>query len=200
MVASRSVNTIRHPRDSYIVIPVAVSGVATPENEVTHWRCHRKQGSRRKLPKSVLQAVLGRMQFILHATRRTPHGASISVQAMSAWLVKTRRGPSQHGRDARVYGLSTTAMHKLSTPPPSPCLFGNLRRARALNLQDRSHSTYSPPTLLNRRTPHGASRLMQAMSAWLVKIRRGPSRHSRDVRFYGHTTTAMHKLSTPPPH
>ena len=37
---------------------------------------------------------------------------------MSAWLVKTRRAPSRHGRDARVYGHTTTAMHKLSTPPP----------------------------------------------------------------------------------
>ena len=40
---------------------------------------------------------------------------------MSAWLVKTRRTPSRHGRDARVYatsGHTTTAMHKLSTPPP----------------------------------------------------------------------------------
>ena len=26
-----------------------------------------------------------------------------------------------------------------------------------------------------------------------------PSRHSRDARVYGHTTTAMLKLSTPPP-
>ena len=26
-----------------------------------------------------------------------------------------------------------------------------------------------------------------------------PSRHSRDATVYGHTTTAMHKLSTPPP-
>ena len=29
--------------------------------------------------------------------------------------------------------------------------------------------------------------------------RRAPSRHSRDSRVNGHTTTAMHKLSTPPP-
>ena len=70
------------------------------------------------MPKSVLRAVLGRMQFTLHATRRTTHGASRLVQAMSAWLVKTRRAPSRHGRDARVYSLTTTAMHKLSTPPP----------------------------------------------------------------------------------
>ena len=72
------------------------------------------------MPKSVLRAVLGRMQFTLHANRRTPHGALRLVQAMSAWLVKTRRVRSRHGGDARVYGHTTTAMHKLSTPPPPP--------------------------------------------------------------------------------
>ena len=70
------------------------------------------------MPKSVLQEVLGRMQFALHGTRRAPHGASRLVQAMSAWLVKTRRASSWHSRDARVYGHTTTAMHKLSTPRP----------------------------------------------------------------------------------
>ena len=70
------------------------------------------------MAKSVLRAVLGRMQFTLLATCRTPHGASGLVQAMSAWLVKTRRAPSRHSRDARGYGHTTTAMHKLSTPPP----------------------------------------------------------------------------------
>ena len=34
--------------------------------------------------------------------------------------MKTRRAPSRHGRDARVYGHTTTAMHKLSTPSPPP--------------------------------------------------------------------------------
>ena len=34
MVASRSVKKVRHRRDSYLVIPIAVSGVATPENKV----------------------------------------------------------------------------------------------------------------------------------------------------------------------
>ena len=66
---------------------------------------------------SVLRAGFGRMQFALHATRRTRHGASRLVQEMSAWLVKTRRAPSRHSRGARVYGHTTTAMHKLSTPP-----------------------------------------------------------------------------------
>ena len=64
--------------------------------------------------------TIGKMQFTLHATRRTPHRASRLVQAMSAWLVKTRRAPSRHSRNARVYGHTTTAMHKLSTPPPLP--------------------------------------------------------------------------------
>ena len=71
------------------------------------------------MPKSVLRAVLGRIQFTLHATRRTPHGASRLVQAMSAWLVKTRRAPSRHTKGARAYCHTTMAMHKLSTPPPS---------------------------------------------------------------------------------
>ena len=53
-------------------------------------------------------------------------------------------------------------------------------------------SIFFPPS-------HGASRLVQAMPACLVKTRRAPSRHSRDARVYGHTTTAMHKLSTPSP-
>ena len=57
------------------------------------------------MPKSVLRAVLGRMQFTLQATRRTNHGASRLAQAMSAWLVKTRRAASRQSRDARVYGL-----------------------------------------------------------------------------------------------
>ena len=72
------------------------------------------------MPKSILRAVLGRIQFTLHATRRTPHGAARLVRAMSAWLVKTRRAPSRHSRDARVYCHMTTTMQKLSTPPHSP--------------------------------------------------------------------------------
>ena len=51
------------------------------------------------------------MQLTLHATRRTPHGASRLVLAMSAWSVKTRRAPSRHCRDASVYSLTFTAMH-----------------------------------------------------------------------------------------
>ena len=100
------------------------SGVATPENKVTHWTLSSvSRKSRHKMRKSVLRAVLGRMQFTLHATRRTLNAGSRLVQAISVWLVKTRRAPSWHGRDARDYGHTTTAMHKLSTPyPPPPSL------------------------------------------------------------------------------
>ena len=70
--------------------------------------------------KSASRATLRRMQLTLHATRRTPHGASCLVLAMSAWSVKTRRAPSRHRRDARVYGHTTTAMHENGYPPPFP--------------------------------------------------------------------------------
>ena len=62
-------------------------------------------------------------EFTLHATRRTSHDASRLVQAMSVCLVKTRPTPLGHSRDARVYGHTTTAMHKLSPPTPFPPYF-----------------------------------------------------------------------------
>ena len=92
----------------------------------THHRglCHHQRHHTHHppaIPPAVLRAVFRRMQSTLHATRRTPpHGASRLVQAMSAWWVKTQRAPSRHSRDARVYGHTTTAMHKLSTPPSPP--------------------------------------------------------------------------------
>ena len=52
---------------------------------------------------------------------------------------------------------------------------------------------------VSRRTPHDASRLVLAMSAWSVEIRRAPSRHCRDARVFGHTTTAMHEYRVHPP-
>ena len=50
-----------------------------------------------------------------------------------------------------------------------------------------------------RRTPHDASRLVQAMSTWSVKTRRAPFRLCGDARVYGHTTTVIHDMSTRPP-
>ena len=72
-----------------------------------------------KVPKSASQAVLSRMQITLHATRPTPHGASRLVQAMAACSLRTRRAPSRHCRDARVYGNTTQPYMTMSTPLPS---------------------------------------------------------------------------------
>ena len=99
-----------------MLIPIALSEVRKQSNSLV--AVILRQESRHKVPKSVLRAVLKWMQFTLHATRGTPHGASRLVQKMSAWLAKTRRAPPRLSRDARVYGHTTTAMHKLSTPPP----------------------------------------------------------------------------------
>ena len=63
------------------------------------------------------KAVLCWMQLTLHAARPTPHGASRLVEAMPVWSVKTRRAPSRHCRDARIYDHITTAMHDMNTPP-----------------------------------------------------------------------------------
>ena len=48
-------------------------------------------------------------------------------------------------------------------------------------------------------TSHGTSRLVLAMSAWLVKTRLVRSRHCRNAKICGHTITAMHDMGTPPP-
>ena len=50
-----------------------------------------------------------------------------------------------------------------------------------------------------RLTPYGASRLVQAMSAWSVKTRRAPARHCRDTRVYGHASTPCMTMSTSRP-
>ena len=61
--------------------------------------------------------------------------------------------------------------------------------------QDAAHPSCDSPS-----HHHGASRcLVPAMSAWSVKTRRAPSRHCRDARAYGHTTTPMHGNEYPPP-
>ena len=69
--------------------------------------------------KSASQAVLSRMQLILHATRRTPHGASRLVQAICL-VGQARHAPSRHCKDATGYGHSTTAMHEYQVYPPAP--------------------------------------------------------------------------------
>ena len=81
---------------------------------------------------SASHAVLSRMQLALHATRRTPHGASRLVLAMPAWSVKTRRAPPRHCKDARLYCHTATAIHDMSTHHPPRARSGGLIMRKAV--------------------------------------------------------------------
>ena len=61
--------------------------------------------------KSASQVVFSRVQLTLHVNRRTPQDASRLVQVLSAWSVETRRAPSRHHREVRVYDHTTKPMH-----------------------------------------------------------------------------------------
>ena len=123
MITSRSVYIyvymVRHPLGSYIVNkPIAVSASGHTRMSINQLTRSSIPGRQENPPQ---KAVLSRMQLTLHATRPAPHSASRLVQAISAWPVKTRRTPSRHCGDARVYGLTTIAMHDSEyTPPPPP--------------------------------------------------------------------------------
>ena len=128
------------------------------------------------------------------------------LTALRAWCkqCQTRRAPSQHSRNARAYGHTTTAMHKLSTP-----LAAATQKVRTSALQ-LVLSRMQLALHATRRTPQGASRLVHAMPALSVKTRRSPPQHCGDARVNGLKTTAMDEMSTlspvptaaciPPPH
>ena len=71
---------------------------------------------------------------------------------MSAYLVKTRRPPSRQSRDARVYGHTTTTMHKLSTPfpplpKPRPEVMPRYISLELLTIKARVNSVSPPPEI-----------------------------------------------------
>ena len=99
------------------------------------------------------------MQPTFHATRPTPHGASCLVQAMSAWSVKTRRAPSRHCGDARVYGHTTTIMHGMSTRTPPPCFPEKNENTF------RSHCKAARPSYGRTAPPHGVLSVSKAILA-----------------------------------
>ena len=114
----------------------------------------RAQESRHKVPKSVLRAVLGRMQFTLHATRQTPHGASRLVQAMSAWLGKTRRAPSWM-RGSMVIRLRPYTNAQSSPPFPVRAVKKKyyLRQAKQKNQPPPPRGALNNCTLIHHRQP-----------------------------------------------
>ena len=80
------------------------------------------QESTHKVPKSASRAVLSKEQLTLHATLRTPHGASRLMQATPVWSMITRHAPSRRYRDARVYSHTTTAVHDNNGYTPAVAL------------------------------------------------------------------------------
>ena len=133
------------------------------------------------MTKSVLRAVLGRMQFTLHATRRTPHGASRLVQAMSAWLVNTRRAPSRHSRDARVHGHTTTPVHKLRTPPSPPPSLKSPKRLPAL-LYSALLRFFFVAGVQGQSGLHHLGLRLPRHARGRVELRTGQQQHNRGLR------------------
>ena len=115
-------------------MPIAFSGSGHTRktNKLSDAVIHLKEESTHRVPKSASQAVLSRMQLALHATRRTPHGASRLVLAMPAWSVKTRRAPPRHCKDARLYCHTATAIHDMSTHHPPRARSGGLIMRKAV--------------------------------------------------------------------
>ena len=101
--------------------PAAEGDISSPYSKLSSMR----KKSTHKVPMSASRAVVSRMQRTLHATRRTPHGASLLVHAISAWSMKAQRAPFRHGRDARVYfevwSYGCRYARKLGTHPLNGC-------------------------------------------------------------------------------
>ena len=110
--------------------------------------------------------------LILRCLNRQP---SLLVQAMSAWLVKTRRAPSWHDRDARVYD-SKDCSHAWYYYPPPPPRRPDVLRPRiegiiaSTILRRRSRMTMStrpPPLSPDSSESHGEANPMATVGmAW----------------------------------
>ena len=112
MTVSRSVYG-KAPKRQLHNTPIALSESGHSGNETN---CHPYTG-----PPHMWFLVGCNSPFMRLAARRTPHGASRLVQAISAWSVQTRRAPSWHcNRDAKVYCHTTAAMHDIEHNPPTP--------------------------------------------------------------------------------
>ena len=95
-------------------IPTAVSGSGDTRKQVNSLdACHPHPTLSRKPFLAGCSSPFMRLAQHLTALRAW-------CKQMSAWSVKTRRAPSRHCREARAYGLTTTAMHNNEYTPSSP--------------------------------------------------------------------------------
>ena len=90
------------------------------------------------------------------------------------------------------YARNATQCNECSAKKYKACKIpqGKARQGKAGQGKRRHRRNESP-----RNTTKPA---LDSSKAWSVETRPAPSRHSRDGRVYGHTTTAMHETSTPP--
>ena len=148
MVVPRSLYMVKGTHEAVTeTSPLLSMGVATQEKEVDLYfirRCYPHAG------KSASAApVLSGMQLTLPTTRRTPHVASPSAQAVSAASGKTRRAPSRHCTDetGSIRGHTTTDMYNnISTPLLHPRGCKNLVKENRRNCETR-------PSPRGRRSP-----------------------------------------------
>ena len=112
MLASISVNMVRHPRGSYTVMPTAVCGEATPENKVTHWSLpsiSKKVGTSPSLSPSYERFLEGcRSPFMRHAEHLT---------AIRAWCKQCLPGRLKPD----VLRPGTVGMRSSMVLRPRPC-------------------------------------------------------------------------------
>ena len=92
--------------------PIAVSGSGHSEKQTNPF--HAVIHMQENLPHKWF--LVGCSSPFMRLAEETPHDPSRWVLAMSAWSVNTRRAPSRHCRDGRVY--TTTAMHDNDCTPP----------------------------------------------------------------------------------
>ena len=105
---------VSHPTRQSHGIHIAVSGSGHTTKHLNELDAYHQYARN-----FVSKAVFMRTQLILTCDwRNTSRFASRLMQASSAWSVKTRRAPSRHCRDARVYRHTTTAMHDNEYTPP----------------------------------------------------------------------------------
>ena len=108
-------------------------------------------------------------------------------------------------RTEQTPGTARPEPRVLIPPPPINSLDAAIHVfARKFVSQEAVLSRMQLTLHATRPTPHGASRLVRAMSAWSVKTRRASSRQCRAARVYGHTSKydyghAWHEYPPPPP-